>query len=278
MKAGTTSLYRDLETNPAIFMPYRKEPSHLARDEVLTPAGRREFARFFERAAPDQLVGVASTQYAKLPDLPGVTERALKVIGPDIKAIYLVRHPVARIVSHHYHEWSAGTISCGIDAAVAEYPRFLDYTRYAMQITPWLEALGPDRVLILKFESYIKDRLETVDRVCRFLGVRPQTQHVRADKVYNKSEGKPILRGPLALVRNSGIYQNLVSPYLPLALKERLRSALLPKAPPRPGPPSPETVRRIVAELADDVRQLGRLMASREPLWDFDADRQPSRA
>ena len=32
--------------------------------------------------------------------------------------VYVMRHPVDRLVSHYIHEWSMGNLSCGIDEAV----------------------------------------------------------------------------------------------------------------------------------------------------------------
>ena len=103
MKAGTTSLYRDLPTNPSVFMPIDKEPNNLLSDDVRTPQGLDDYARHFQRAGADQLCGEASTAYTMLPRHTGVPERALEVLGPDCRIIYLVREPVARIVSHHQH-------------------------------------------------------------------------------------------------------------------------------------------------------------------------------
>ena len=37
MKAGTTSLFLDLGTHPAVFLPIDKEPNSLRRDDIFTP-------------------------------------------------------------------------------------------------------------------------------------------------------------------------------------------------------------------------------------------------
>ncbi len=278
MKAGTTTLYRDLERNPEVFLPFRKEPSHLARDEVLTPAGRDEFARFFRRARAHQKVGVASTQYAKLPDLPGVPERARRVLGPDLRVIYLVREPVARIISQHRHDAAVDLIACGIDEAVRTEPRFINYSLYAMQIEPWIETFGRQRVLILQFETFVRNRLATVEEVSRFIGVTPRPDLVQAGVAYNESDRKRILRGPLAVISRNVLYKKLVSPYIPLAAKEKLQEVLLPKAPPAPAPPSPETVALIRDKVRDDAERLRKILGRDEPLWDLSPNSPGSRA
>ena len=79
-KAGTTSLYFDLLKNPAVFMPSDKELGNLLDDDVCTPPGRAAYAKRFRRARPDQLCGEATTSYTKLPDHPGVSDRARRVL------------------------------------------------------------------------------------------------------------------------------------------------------------------------------------------------------
>jgi hypothetical protein len=273
-KAGTTSLYRDLRCNPRIFMPRDKEAGNLKSDDVLTPRGRRVYARLFASARPDQVCGEAPTDYTKLPQIPGVPQRALAVIGPRVKAIYVVREPVARIISFHHHKYVEGNMPADINAAVRDFPELLDHTRYAMQITPWIETLGSEQVCIVRFEDYVADRPSTVATLSRFLGVAPRPDLVRASTIYNPGTGKPVLRGPSAYLRRNPVYERLVRPLLPLTARDALRRFLLPKAPPRTDSPSLETVEFILEHLADDLDQLQGLMTRSEPPWDIHAVRQ----
>ncbi len=270
-KAGTTTLYRDLLANPAIFLPMDKEPGNLCEDDVLTDAGRTTYARHFAKASTDQLCGEASTAYTKLPDIPGVSERAKRLFGPQLKVIYLVREPISRIISHHHHELAIGHVSCGIDEAVREDPRFINYSRYAMQITPWLNELGQEQVHIIHFESYIETRVKTLDSVCKFLGVAPRPDTISEGIAYNRSAGKPIPIGPMAALRKSSVYRRFLRPLLSASAKDKIRAALLPKGTARPDPPSAETVRLIVDELGQDVAQLTAIMDRSEPLWNVRA-------
>ncbi len=269
-KAGTTSLYFDLLKNPAVFMPSDKELGNLLDDDVCTPRGRAAYAKRFRRARPDQVCGEATTSYTKLPDHPGVPYRARRVLGADLKVIYIVREPISRIRSQHHHERSGTRISCGIDEAVRRYPRFVDYCRYTMQITPWIETFGRDHVLILKFESYIAERPTMVDEVSRFLGIDPTGDRVETDVVYNASGGKPVSEGPFAPLRNQAIYRRFIRPMLSAGARDSLRRFLLPKAPGHAETPSTQTLRYIVDELADDVRRLGEIMGTGGPVWNLE--------
>jgi len=267
MKAGTTTLYRDLLTNPAVFMPIRKEPHSLCDDAVLSDQGCAEYAALFSGADESQICGEASTGYTKLPDYPDVPKRARSVLGENLKLIYLVREPIARVVSHHYHSVVSGLFKGHIDQVVRDEPRLLNYTRYAMQIEPWIDTFGFDHVRIIKFERYIADRVGVVEELSNFLGIQPALGQINPQAVYNKTENKPVATKLWTHVARSGVYRKCVRPLLPLAVKDRIRAAALPKAPPPPPPPSEQTKQFIYDELTDDMERLRILMGSESPIW-----------
>lgn len=273
MKAGTTTLYQDLLTNPAVFMPHDKEPESLVHDDVLTERGRRFYDRLFAPARPDQIVGEASTGYTKMPDFSGVPARALEVCGKDLKCIYLVREPVARVISHHHHNFGNGVVERDINFAVRTHPRFINWSKYAMQVTPWIETFGRDHVEIVIFEEFIKDRQGTIERLSRFIGVDPKPELVDPERVFNRSDNKTVTRGPLKPIVESRFYRRWIKPMVPVNFKTKLRDALLPKAPPRPGPPTLETVDRIIEGVREDTEQLRTILGRAEPIWDLAAVR-----
>jgi len=265
MKCGSTTLFRDLDTNPRVFFPLDKEPENLCHEAVLTDAGRAAYAAMFRKARPDQLCAEASTAYTKRPDFEGMAERARQVCGDDLRVLYLVRDPVRRTISHHYHEYARGNMPSDINEAVHTFPALINYSRYAMQIEPWLETFGPGQVRIVRFEDYVSDRPGWCTRLCRFLGIEPRPDLIEVDKAFNRSEGKPIMRGPFRLVAHSRLYRSLIRPLLPTDVKDRLRSTVLPKAPPKPAPPSDETVEWIRTQVASDQEKLDALLAELSP-------------
>lgn len=271
MKAGTTSLYMDLTQHQRVFFTDDKEPHALCSDEVLSDAGRRAYADYYRRAEPQQLCCDASTAYAKRPDYDGVAERAGQLLPPDYKAIYLVRHPLERIVSQHHHEFTMGLVGPSIDEAVAEHARYVQYSSYAYQLRPWVDAIGMERIAVVRFEDYVARRQEVVGDLLRFLGLDAEDYRAEADKVYNRSVGKHAKNRFWNRIQGSQAYRRFVRPLIPLGLRLKLYQWILPSAPPRPAPPRPETVARLRASLADDVQALQRLLHRDEPLWeDFD--------
>jgi len=208
------------------------------------------------------LCAEASTGYTKRPDFEGVAERAKAVCTPGLKVIYLVRDPIKRIVSHHYHEYARGNMPESIDEAVRSFPALVNYSMYAMQVEPWIEALGADRVRIVRFEEYVSDRAGWSSRLCSFLGIDPRPDLIETDKVFNKSEGKPVMRGPWRLVAHHPFYRRLIRPLMPVGLKDRVRGKVLPKAPVRPDPPSEQTQAWIRDRVREDQARLEDLLGS----------------
>ncbi len=139
MKAGTTTLSRDLAEHPGIFVPKSKEVGELVYDRALTQAGRAAYASYYRFARPGQLRVDAATAYTRLPDFPGVPARAHAVCGPDTRILYMIRNPIGRIVSHHAQVFYRRGISADVNEAVKQLPDFLEYSRYGMQLSAWLD-------------------------------------------------------------------------------------------------------------------------------------------
>jgi len=268
MKSATTTLFRDLGLNPAIFVPEDKEPNALASDHVLTDEGRTAYAALFRRAAEGQLCGEASTSYTKHPEYGDVPGRALRVLGNEVKLIYLVRDPVDRVISHHHHDYAYGRASRDIDAHVRTEPRYLNVSRYMWQLDAWLQRFDRDQIHVLRFEDFVIDRRASVDSVSRFLGVAPAGHLVDVTKNFNPSDNRRAALGRWQSVARSGLYRRVVRPWLPWQIRERVRHVLLPRGAERPPAPSEATVRWLVDELSDDVRALSTFLGRSEPLWE----------
>lgn len=278
MKAGTTSLYRDLLTNPAVFMPLDKEPNSLTDDAVRDGTGRAEYEELFAPARKEQICGEASTSYTKLPNFAGVPRRAQTLLGGDLKLIYLVREPVARIVSHHHHGLTSAEYDItDIDRAMDAYPELIDWSRYAMQAQAWLESFDRGNLRIVRFETYVTNRREIVAELSAFLGVEPRPDLVRTDEVYNRGEAKPVAGRGMRRFRETAFYRRAIRPLLSRGFRDRFREVMLSKAPPRPASPSPATVCRIYETLRDDLTRLQQLMGLDAPLWDMETIREKHR-
>ncbi|MEO1008899.1 MAG: sulfotransferase domain-containing protein [Planctomycetota bacterium] len=266
-KCGTTTLYRDLLTQPGVFLPYNKEPTSLVDDAVLTDAGLAEYAALYAGSKDGDARGDASTGYTRMPRFTGAAERARKVLGPNITLIYLVREPVARIVSHHHHWITNHPGAREVDRFVDEDPNAIAFTRYAWQLEPWIEQFGREKLHVYVFEEFVTRRAEVARELAPVLGFEPRPERIDAGTRFNAADQRSVDAGWAMALRETWAYRRL-RPMLPNSLRDALRLRLAPKAPPPPPPPSAACVDRILDALEDDHRALAALLGRPHPIWD----------
>lgn len=168
MKSATSTLHNQLSAQSGIFMSSPKEPNFFSDDGTYS-LGLAWYSGLFNDASEDDICGESSTHYTKLPDYPDTIQR-LKEAIPRPKLIYVMRHPVDRLISHYMHQWSEGVISCDINQAIDHYPELVDYSCYGMQITPYLQEFGCEAVLPLFFDDLKNSKDIALNRVGEFIG------------------------------------------------------------------------------------------------------------
>jgi hypothetical protein len=270
MKSGTTTLYDDLRQHPAIFFPIDKEPEFFCTDEALGEEALAKYAAMYKSASQATIRAEASTAYTKRPTYEGVAQRAKSRLGDDFKAIYLVREPVKRAVSHYHHESIAGNITAPIDEALVTIPELVSYSKYAYQVEPWLDAIGKDRVMLVQFEDYIANRQAVVDRICRWLGIDAYTIP-EPNSQRNSTVKKPVLKGPFKTLAHSRLYRQGFRRFLPIGMKRWLQRTILPKAPSELPKPSPQTLETLATLLREDAERISEMLGSTGCVWDLDA-------
>ncbi|MGF1497719.1 MAG: sulfotransferase [Elainellaceae cyanobacterium] len=168
MKCATSSLHEQLASHPGIFMTQLKEPNFFSDDDQYAK-GMTWYQSYFADASPTDLCGESSTHYTKLPTYPHTIQR-LKEHVPSAKFIYVMRHPIDRLVSHYIHEWTQCVISTDIHQALQQHPELVSYSQYSQQLKPYLDTFGFDRVLPVFFERLCQYPQQELERVCQFIG------------------------------------------------------------------------------------------------------------
>jgi hypothetical protein len=177
VNAGTTSLYHYLRFHPEIHMSTPKELRFFA-DDWNWGRGVDWYASHFD---PSYAVnGEVSPLYTTFPESPELMQRIGRLV-PDAKLIYLVRDPIERMISHYVMWLSAHREDRTVEPALLDEGRnlYLATSRYWMQISRYLEYFDPARILIVQSERLRHDRLATLRRIFRFLGVAPDFKTVR---------------------------------------------------------------------------------------------------
>ena len=213
MKCATTTLHEQLATQPGIFMSELKEPNFFSNNNEYE-RGIDWYKGLFQSADSNDLCGESSTHYTKLPTYPKTIERIQTHLSEETKFIYMMRHPIDRLVSQYIHEWTQCNISVDINQAIHQHPELIQYSQYSMQLKPYLDTFGSQNVLPIFMERFRSQPQAELERVCRFIGypAKPKwideisQQHLSSERI-KKSAWRDFLVDTPAL---STLRQNLV--------------------------------------------------------------------
>jgi hypothetical protein len=253
MKSATTSLQEQLEQQPGIFMSEPKEPNFFS-DEEQYRKGLPWYQSLFLEAPGDALLGEASTHYTKLPTYPLTVQRLHEHL-PEARLVYVMRHPVDRLISHYMHEWSMGNLDCEINSAIALCPEMVAYGQYAMQLEPFFKTYGRHAVLPVFFDRLIQEPEIELQRVCQFIGYRAQPQWVSDLKPSNVSSQRlRRLPGEDMLVR-SGLATSIRRALIPKSWREWVKTRLIMRQRPHL---NPKTLGDLENTFNKDLETLGK--------------------
>lgn len=168
MKSATSSLHVQLGAQPGIFMSEPKEPNFFSDDDQYG-RGMNWYSSLFADARDADLCGESSTHYTKLPDHPEAIPRMMALM-PEAKLVYVMRHPIDRLVSHYIHQWTKNVMRCDINDALDRYPELINYSRYSYQLEPYLKAFGRGSVLPVFFAALKQEPQRELERIARFIG------------------------------------------------------------------------------------------------------------
>jgi hypothetical protein len=194
-KAGTSALHAALARHPELHLSAVKEPKYFLCGDAPPPAyrgpgdahscrewiwQRERYEALFSGCGDDVLCGESSPFYLYDED----AQRRIAAQVPNARLIVVLRDPIDRAYSNWMHLWSDGLEPLGDFAAAcaAERARIADgwapfwhyrtMGRYAGQLTGLFDRFDRDRVLLMRYRDIVDAPQATLDRVCRFLGVR----------------------------------------------------------------------------------------------------------
>lgn len=231
MKCATSTLHEQLALQPGFYLSEPKEPNFFSNDEEYA-RGLDWYAGLFAGAPEGALRGESSTHYTKLPTYPRTLERLRAYLPDGLKLVYIMRHPVDRLVSQYIHEWSMNFTSAPIEQAIVELPEMAEYSRYSYQLQPFLEAYGRENVLPVFFERLLGEPQAELERVCQFLGYTEQPQW-QEELAAQNTAGDRWKRTPLTeFMATNPVATVLRRALVPKAWRNRVRQALTLQAKP----------------------------------------------
>lgn len=188
LKCGTTSLHHYLNLHPEIAMSRPKELNFFVA-ELNWELGTDWYRGHFRAGARAR--GETSPHYTNRPRFERVAERMRATLGADARVIYMVRHPIDRLLSHYLHNVNGGYETRPLERAVADpQSAYVQRGLYAFQLEPYLREFGAERVLVVSREELGRERDQTVRRVFEFAGVDPGFISEQFDREWETGSGK----------------------------------------------------------------------------------------
>ncbi len=254
MKCATSTIHDQLARQAGISMSEPKEPNFFS-DEANRAKGLAWYEGLFASMPQGDLRGESSTHYTKLPTYPGCAGRLHEHL-PDAKLVYVMRDPIDRIVSQYIHEWSRRVIEggCPIDEAIERHPILVEYSRYATQLTPYIELFGRGAILPVFFERVMHDPQPELERIASHIGY---DQPVRwfEDDAKNASAQRQRRHPALDAVLGIRALQAARRTLLPESLRAKIRSRWTMSQRPQL---SPGSIADLHARLDPEMQELGR--------------------
>ncbi|MEQ9552871.1 MAG: sulfotransferase domain-containing protein [Coleofasciculus sp. G3-WIS-01] len=184
-KAGTTTLYKYLCRHSQFYQPAPentayvpqkpysyKEPNFFGCDENYAK-GINYYASLFTEAQVHQVCGEASTDYTKYPQFP---ESAARIAHhcPDVKLIYIMRHPVDRAYSYYVH-LNRTNRKLNFQETFEEHLQkttvSLDGSDYMLQIEQYLKFFSKEAFLFLLMDDLVQQPQDTLKKTFNFIGI-----------------------------------------------------------------------------------------------------------
>ncbi|CAN5864990.1 hypothetical protein BH24ACT3_BH24ACT3_07520 [soil metagenome] len=166
-RAGTTALYSWLRAHPDVFIPEVKELNFFFR-EGHWDRGVPWYRSLFEGAGAARHRGDVSPSYSMFPLASGSPELMRRVV-PEVKLIYLVRHPIERMRAAYALMTSIGQETRPIDQALRRDSLYVSTSQYAMQLEQFLERFDREQILVVRSEDLRERRGPTLGRILSFL-------------------------------------------------------------------------------------------------------------
>lgn len=172
MRCGSTAVNDYMKQHPQVLVSGKKDPHFFSGDEVWEK-GWKPYLRNWKAYNPDRhrIAFESSTHYTKFPMYKDTAFRMAS--SPfNMRLMYGVRPPIARIESHFAHNFGKGYF----DASNARERQKLlrqaiNVSNYSMQLANFQKYFAPSQIMIIETERLIVEPDSVLSEVCNFLGI-----------------------------------------------------------------------------------------------------------
>jgi hypothetical protein len=147
--------------------------------------------------------------------------------------------------------------------------RYVDYSRYRLQLDQYLEWFDPQQILLCTSEQLRHERRQTMQRVFEFLGVDPGWWSPALDQEFHASATKGQPRRLVRRLTKTAVYRS-ISRMTPGAIKSWNDRWFEKPIPVDAANMSAELRRHIESALREDVQSLRPLLGEAVDRWGID--------
>lgn len=204
MKCGTTSLWEYLKQHPQICIPHDIKNIEYFDSNENWHKGISFYKSHFKADEKTKSIGELSTEYTKYPHVKNVAKNIHTTL-PDVKFIYLIRHPIERLISHYIHSVGAAKEYRDINTALQntkDNPYIL-YSQYFLQLEQFLKYFKKESFLILTSDDLLTRKNNTLNVLFDYINVDTcgntlagVKKHTRSSKKSWNRIGRIIRRSP----------------------------------------------------------------------------------
>ena len=227
-KSGTTSLHNYLDHHPDIFMSKPiKEPGYFCDFEFIADyfkslpekkvfKSRTDILKNYmlQGYNGEQYFGESSTYYSD-----GFQNEKFEVVkrifesNRDTKLIYILRNPLARVVSGYLHHQRKGYTDLPLNEFLEKEKSVLEISLYGKQLDSFLKFFPREQIHIAFFEDLIEAPNKVINGVAEFLNLPSFESNLSLGK-FNVSTNKKQFKGNELKISGEN-YAHLIEQILP---------------------------------------------------------------
>ena len=215
-KAATTTLASYFQSHPKVNFSEIKEPNYF---NWKTTQDEDWYKSLFNNN--NYIKGEGSVDYSYRAEFLE-THKRIYQHNPRAKFIFILRHPIERLISHYTYNQKRGlTKNQFILWELESKWEYLQRSRYFTEIKPFLRTFPRKQFLFIHFEDFIKQPQNCFDACCDFLDI-PYYQISRA-AIHNRSAGELTYRSEKQKKLLTSYIMKGIKKYTPERLKQWIK-------------------------------------------------------
>jgi hypothetical protein len=231
-KSGTSTIYDIMRQHSEISCPIIKEGHFFSLPEVKNTYYEVKFiesvkdfeSNFHDSDNADMKFGDFSPSYLRYEN----SMERIKACNPDVKAIFILRDPIDRMISHYQMDKSLGYVNQSLDKIVFSEEEtlfkseYLDNSYYTSGVKNAIKIFGSSNVLLVSFEEFKDDSVGVVNSILSFIGISELKDFEKVHSNKTKAD-KYKIRFLVRKLKLSG----LIKFFIPEFIKEKVKNVVL---------------------------------------------------